>query len=107
MSRMAGSSSTSRLTAWRAFSARWRSGWASSTMGCSMCVISSPIPTRNGWSCTTEATRFFPGMSAAVTMVNSAQGMPAPKWMPFRMPRGTWERTVTPWRASGTNLSSV
>ena len=28
---------------------------------------------------TMEATRFFPGMSAAVTMQNSSQGTPSPK----------------------------
>ena len=36
------------VTAARACSSSQRSGWASSSTGCSACWIGSPMPTRNG-----------------------------------------------------------
>ena len=50
---------------------------------------------------------FLPGMSAAVTMVNSSQGRPSGNVMPFRSARGSLDRTVTPCRVPGRVWSAV
>ena len=45
--------------------------------------------------------QFLPGMSLAVTTVNSSHGSPSPKWMPRIRPRAIGLRTVTPYSMSG------
>jgi len=51
--------------------------------------------------------QFLPGMSAAVTIVNSFQFMLEANVMVFILPRGMRLRTVAPWSMLGRVMSST
>src|SRR5271168_4216047 len=82
-----------------------RSGWARRRMGSSAWL--TWVEARQGWSLVRWTMVFSPGMSAAVTMVNSCQGMEGSKAMEEMRPRGMVLRTVAPNHMLGREISSI
>src|ERR1700678_3389230 len=62
---------------------------------------------RQGWSLVRWTMVFSPGMSVAVTMVNSDQSMVGSNVMEVMGPRAMVERTVAPYHMPGRVMSST
>src|ERR1700744_3780419 len=82
-----------------------RLGWARRRMGSSQWL--TWVTARQGWSLVRWTIVFSPGMSAAVTMVNSFQEMVGSKVIEVMRPRGMVLRTVAPYHMPGRVMSST